>query len=70
MSQHISDLTQKILTKQKNSVQTIFHEEKETHAKPYLKEIYALNVYQINILQILAFIQKVKNTTIPRVFFE
>ena len=55
-------------TKLKHSVRTIFHEEKETHAKPHLKEIYALNVYQINILKILTFIQKVKNTTIPRVF--
>ena len=27
-----------------------------------------LNVYQINILQVLTFMQKVKYTTIPRVF--
>ena len=45
-----------------------FHKEKETHARLLLKELLALNVYQINILQILTFMQKVKNTTIPRIF--
>ena len=40
----------------------------EAHARPLLKQIHALNVYQVNILQILKFMQKVKNTTIPRVF--
>ena len=38
----------KILTMRKHAVRIIFHEEKEAHARPLLKEIYALNVYQIN----------------------
>ena len=49
------------LTKQKLSVRNIFCEEKEAQARPLLKEIYVLNVYQIDILRILTFTQKVKN---------
>ena len=56
---------EKMLTKQN---QNIFHEEKEAHAKPLLKETHALNIYQINILQILTFMKKVKNTKILRAF--
>ena len=33
----------------------IFLEEKEAHARPLLKEISSLNIYQINILQILVY---------------
>ena len=58
----------KILIKQKHDVRIIFHEEKEANARPLLNEIHALNVYQINILQILTFMQKVKNAIIPKVF--
>ena len=58
----------KILTKQKHAICIIFHEEKEAHARPLLKETHALNFYQINILQILTFTQKVKNAIIPRDF--
>ena len=56
------------LTKQKLSVRNIFCEEKEAQARPLLKEIYVLNVYQVNILRILTFTQKVKNYNISRVF--
>ena len=45
-----------------------FMKKKEAHARSLLKEIHSLKVYQINILQILTFMQKVENTTIPRVF--
>ena len=45
----------KIFTKQKNFVPIIFHEEKEAYARSFLKEIHALKIYQINILQILTF---------------
>ena len=55
-----------ILTKQKHAVGIIFHEEKEAEAKQsLLKQIHVLNVYQIDILQILTYIQKVNNATIP-----
>ena len=36
----------------------------EAHAITFLKEIHVLNVYEINTLQILTFMQKVKNATI------
>ena len=45
----------KILTKQKHAVRIIYHKEKKAHARPLLEEIYALNVYQINTLQIFTF---------------
>ena len=35
----------------------------------FKKETHTLNRYQINILQILAYMQKVKDATNPRVFF-
>ena len=38
---------------------------KEAHLVPLLKEVHALNVYQINILQILTFMQKVKRCNSP-----
>ena len=53
-------------TKQQHVVRIIFDKEKEAHATPLLREIHALNVYQINILQILTFIQK--NITVSREF--
>ena len=58
----------KIPTKQKHAVRIIFHAEKEAHIRPLLKEIHALNVYQINILKMLTFMEKVKIATIPRIF--
>ena len=45
----------KILTRQKHAVRMIFLEEKEAHARPLLKEISSLNIYQINISQILVY---------------
>ena len=56
------------LLSKKLAVQIIFCEEKEAHARPLLKKIRVLNVYQINILRILTSTQKVKITTISRVF--
>ena len=44
----------------------IFLEEKEAHARPLLKEISSLNIYQINISQILVY-AKLRNA-IPWVF--
>ena len=43
----------------------MFYEKREARARPHIKEINALNVYQLNILQIFTFMQKVKNTSIP-----
>ena len=48
----------RILTEQKYDIRIIFHEEKEVHARALFKEIPALNIYQINFLQILTFVCK------------
>ena len=45
-------------------VRVIFHEEKETYVRPLLKEVNALNVYRINFLQNLTFMQKVNPSSI------
>ena len=34
-------------TKRKHVVPIIFHEEKEAYARPFLKKVHDLNVYQI-----------------------
>ena len=47
-----------------------FHEEKEAHARPLLTEVNVLNVCQINLRQILTFIQKVKKYNNPLSIFE
>ena len=44
----------------------VFNEDKLTHARPLLKNLNALNVYQINIFQILILMYKVKNNTTPK----
>ena len=43
---------QGILKKQKHAAQITFHVNRLDHAKPSLKEMKALNVYQINLIQI------------------
>ena len=57
----------KLFDKQKRAARIIFNEDKLTHARPLLKNLNALNVYQINIFQILIlmyiYIYKVKNNT-------
>ena len=49
------------LLSKKHAFRIILCEAKKAHARPLLKEISVLNVYQINILRILTFTQKVKN---------
>ena len=38
----------------------IFNQDRFTHARPLLKTLNTLNVYQINILQVLLFMHKIK----------
>ena len=54
--------------KQKSAMRIIFHENRLTHSRPLLKRLNALNVYQINLYQISAFMYQVKNGTIPKIF--
>ena len=44
--------------KQKQAVRIIFNQDRLTHAHPLLKTVNALNVYQINLLQVLLFMHK------------
>ena len=58
----------KMLTKQRHVAQVIFNVNKETSTRPLFKELNALNIYQINLLQVLIFMQRVKTSKSPRVF--
>ena len=57
-----------ILRRQKHASRIIFFKDKYTHARPLLKELNALNIYQLNINNILLFMHRVKNNTIPNIF--
>ena len=57
-----------IYFKQKHRI--IFHEYKEANAKLLLKEICALNAYQINIIKTFIFMQKSKNYNNSSSIFE
>ena len=58
----------KILKKQKHAVRIIYNKDKFTHSKPLMRDMNALNVYQINIFQVLKFMYKSKHNLNPRVF--
>ena len=59
---------QGILKKQKHAVRITFHVNRFDHSRPLLKEMKALNVYQINLIQILKFMRKTKYGINPRIF--
>ena len=50
----------KLFGKQKQAACIMFNQERFTHARPLLKTLNGLNVYQINLLQVLLFIHKMK----------
>ena len=58
----------KIYSKQKHASRIIFQEGRYTHARPLMKTLNALNIYQINIFQTLVFMFKLKNNMAPKVF--
>ena len=58
----------KIFLKQKQAMRIIFHQDSLSHARPLMKELKALNVYQINVYQIISFMYKVKRGSIPKIF--
>ena len=49
---------QGILKKEKYAARMTFHANRFEHSRPLLKEMKALNVYQINIIQTLKFMHK------------
>ena len=59
---------QGILKKQKHAAQITFHANRLGHARPLLKTMKALNVYQINLIQTLTFMHKTKYGKNPRFF--
>ena len=69
MRQHQSHKTKKKYDQaQKHAVQIIVNVNKETHEKQLFQELNALSIYQINLSQVLKFMQKFKASTSPRVF--
>ena len=60
---------QGILKKPKHAARTTFHSNRLDHSRSLLKEMKALNVYQINLIQTLEFMQKTKYGINPRIFF-
>ena len=60
----------KLFIKQKQAIRIIYYKGRQTHARPLMKNLNALNIYQINIFQILLFMFKVKNNVIPNTFKE
>ena len=58
----------KILKKQKHAVLIIYNKDKFTHLKPLMRDMNVLNVFQINIFQILKLMYKSKHNLNPRVF--
>ena len=59
---------QGILKKQKHAARITFHANRLDHSRPLLKEMKALNVYQINLIQTLKFIHKTKYGINLRIF--
>ena len=55
----------KLFGKQKQAARIILNQDRFTHARPILKALNALNVYQINLLQVLPFMHKIKTNSSP-----
>ena len=59
---------QGILKKQKHAARITFHANRFDYSRPLLKEMKALNVYQINLIQTLKFMDITKYGINPRIF--
>ena len=59
---------QGILKKQKHAARITFPENRLDHARPLLKEMKVLNIYQINLIQTLKCMHKTKYGKNPRIF--
>ena len=57
-----------LIRRQKHASRIIYFKDKFTEAKPLLNSLNALNIYQLNIYQILLFMHKVNNEDITNVF--
>ena len=54
--------------KQKHAVGMIYNKDKFTHSKALVRDMNALNVYQINFSQVLKFMRRVKYNFNPSIF--
>ena len=57
-----------ILKTQKHAARITFYANRFDHSRPLLKDMKALNVYQINLIQTLKFMHKTKYGINPRIF--
>ena len=53
---------------QNHAARVIYHKDRYTHASPLLNDMKALNVFKLNILNILCFMYKCKQNLNPPVF--
>ena len=58
----------KVLKKQNHAVCIIYNKDKFSHSKPLMRDMNVLNVYQINIFQVLKFMYKSKHKLNRTVF--
>ena len=58
----------KLFGKQKQAACIIFNQDRFTDVRPLLKTLNTLNVYQINLLQALLFMHKIKTNSSPPIF--
>ena len=58
----------RIHLKQKHAARIVYNKDKLSSSKPLLKNLNALNVYQVNIYQHLGFMHKFNNNETPKVF--
>ena len=56
------------ILKQNHAARIIFYADRQTDARPFRSEIKTLDVYQVNIQQAFPFMQRVKISSIPRIF--
>ena len=52
---------------QRHASRLIFFESKKTHARPLMRKMNALNIFQVNILQNLTFMLKLKRDLAPNI---
>ena len=65
-----SSFLKNIYTKQKQASRLVLGADRYESAKPLLKEINALNVYELNIYHNLLFMFKLQNELIPKYFYK
>ena len=58
----------KLFNKQKHAVRIISDNDRYTPSRPLMKNYNILNIYQLNIYQILTFMFKTKHKTSPEIF--